>query len=186
MQGGVGQLEDDEEKWPTASSQQVTELIEQGKLQVLGHKGTATCHGLLGFQDKGRLIRRYAILYPGRLSAWDRLEDVLNMHGPKFTIKLDLVYSVESLLSGFILRVKDPLSRKIGVHVSKPEDLYLWITRINRAKLHGEDFSPHRSWCSSPRVSNAGKPEALDSLSSRLSLSLPNSSILSSKGGSMR
>jgi len=171
--------EEEEEQVPEGDplSEKFPDLPPSADPRALAHTcinkidptGKPTCQGILGFYDHGRLNMRYAVLYPTRLDTWDSVEDLLFLSPPKFSIKLIDVNGIETLSSGLILDVLEPIRKKMGIHVGHPQELRCWSTKILDAlelvRASKVVTSPNqRQWQYSQRRAEPGPEEISGSL----------------------
>lgn len=85
------------------------------------------CHGRLGIWHAGRLVVKYFMLFPDRLSCWDEAWDAAVGRRPFASIELSTVRSLVSVGSGFIL---DCCGRKIGFHAESEGDHHNWLKAL--------------------------------------------------------
>jgi len=118
--------------------------------------------GELGFHDKGRLTRRYCVLFPEHLDCWDL--PVQAGSKPSVYIQLSDIRGLEIISSGFVLNSR---GRRTGVHVNSNEELQAW-TRALLSVLAPSDGS-EVSTSATPLASVSSTPSGVGTPGVRLS-----------------
>jgi len=83
--------------------------------------------GLLGFQERGRAVARYCVLFRNRIEAWESRREAARGARPVLCIPMTEVRGLEILGSGFLLTAG---ARRIGIHVKSNEDLQAWTRAL--------------------------------------------------------
>lgn len=78
-------------------------------------------HGILGFQMKGKMVRKYCAVYQDRIDMWSGVEPVTRGRRAEDRILLENIRSLETVFGGFILNFAK--GKRIGVHVDNVDEL---------------------------------------------------------------
>lgn len=117
--------------------------------------------GELGFEDKGRLAKRFCVLFKDRLDCWELMAPPSSK--PAVRIELSDVRGLEIISSGFVLNSR---GRRTGVHVGNNEDLQAW-TRALLSVLAPSEGSEVATGPATPQTSVPSTPSCTAGLGAR-------------------
>mmetsp|Transcript_97625 Transcript_97625/g.304126 ORF Transcript_97625/g.304126 Transcript_97625/m.304126 type:complete len:461 (+) Transcript_97625:1456-2838(+) len=83
--------------------------------------------GILGFQNRGKMVMRWAVMFEDRIDIWDGALMAASGRKPSDRILLRSIRGSEAVFGGFILNCG---GRRIGIHVNSNEELRAWSSAI--------------------------------------------------------
>mmetsp|Transcript_32756 Transcript_32756/g.64530 ORF Transcript_32756/g.64530 Transcript_32756/m.64530 type:complete len:967 (-) Transcript_32756:164-3064(-) len=107
-------------------------------------------HGILGFQIKGKMVRKYCALYHNRIDVWSGVEPIARGRRAEDRILLENIRSVETVFGGFILNFGE--GKRTGVHVDNVDELRDWSAELARVVSAAGPPMPIRGGGGGPRT----------------------------------
>jgi len=113
---------------PVSAAELLQEAADSRVEQWLAALRDPPCQsGVLGFQTRGKMVMRYAVMFEDRIDIWDGALMAAAGRKPSDRVALRSIRGVEAVFGGFILNCG---GKRIGVHVSSNDELRSWSTAL--------------------------------------------------------